>query len=289
MGITGSQWRFISSKSAAQIEALTASISGAIYFSSNSSDIYVGNGAGAKKFSGIITAERRPSNPVVSQAYWIGTKGKYNLESYINGRWETIQGTGDFNNGDYSDLLKTENIWLKKQHFNEGIALGDWNFSVDGNGHLLMTGLTDKDLHVSGNIHAFSETSPPASSWWNDMPIATDLVLGGIKEGSGLSIAPDGTASIVGGGTSAIWGQITGSILDQADLDSTYASKSWINGQGNGDVNVQSWKIEEDTNGHLILTGASDKDLHVSGNVHAFSDSAAPVSSWWDSMPIATT
>ena len=68
---------------------------------------------------------------------------------------------------------------------------------------MVLTGAANKDLHVSGDVVAFSSSTPPASSWWDSLPIATDVVLGGIKVGANLTIDPDGTLNAVADGDAA--------------------------------------------------------------------------------------
>lgn len=249
--------------------------------------------------------------------------------------------------GGGESLLPLDNTWTGTNTYENDTFFSAWKVSEDSNGHLLFTGGTDKDVHFSGNVHAFSDSIPPVASWWDDMPIATTTSLGGIIVGANLTIDANGVLNGQSGGTgSAAWGGISGNIADQSDLVAELATKgsltggnSWsgaqsfanqisvtgdgtstqwkagydyslinhlteevdtlasVTGRGattstnvsfNGDVNIQSWKLEEDANGHLILTGSVDKDMHVSGNVHAFSDTTPPASTWWDEMPIAT-
>lgn len=52
MAIVGSAPAFIASKTKQEIESLVHSITGAIYFSSDSTDIYLGTGYQAKKYGG---------------------------------------------------------------------------------------------------------------------------------------------------------------------------------------------------------------------------------------------
>jgi len=156
--------------------------------------------------------------------------------------------------------------------FNNNVNFNSWVFSEDVNGNLILTGASDKDLHVSGNIHAFSDTTPPLSSWWDDMPIAAVAQLGGIKEGSGITIEPDGTANVVGGGTGAVWSQITGDIATQTDLQDELDLKgnlsggnTWNGGQIiNGDIRF---------NGYVLMSGYST----VSNIDHIWHDDAAQI------------
>jgi hypothetical protein len=75
----------------------------------------------------------------------------------------------------------------------------DWDFSVDSNGHLIVSGPTNANTHFSGDVVAYSSASPPAASWWDDLPIASASQHGGIKVGSGLTMTA-GVLSATGGG-----------------------------------------------------------------------------------------
>lgn len=74
------------------------------------------------------------------------------------------------------------------------------SITVDSNGNVILTAGLNKNFHFSGDVVAFSSLTPPASSWWDSLPIATATTLGGIKVGTGLTIDGSGVLS-VGGGT----------------------------------------------------------------------------------------
>ena len=74
----------------AQIEALTASQDGAIYMATDYPYVYLGNGATAIKYSGLTIAVSRPTIPISSQLYMIGSAGNYAMEVYVSGDWETL-------------------------------------------------------------------------------------------------------------------------------------------------------------------------------------------------------
>lgn len=77
-------------------------------------------------------------------------------------------------------------------------------------------------LASTGNIQARTNAGNFPSTIWAGMPTASATVKGGIKIGSGLSIA-DGVLSVAGGvGT---WGQITGTITNQTDLVNYVAAR----------------------------------------------------------------
>jgi len=79
---------------------------------------------------------------------------------------------------------------------------GDVNQYVDTVGNLIINVPTNYGVHTNGDVVAFSALSPVASSWWDDLPIATASVLGGIKVGTNLSITAGGVLSATGGGVS---------------------------------------------------------------------------------------
>lgn len=114
MAVVGSKLTLIGSKTEAEINALTESISGALYFPSDSTDIYVGTGGVPKKHSGIISTPSRPQDPVENQVYWIGTAGNYILEAYINQAWETIisggSGSGNIDGGRADEVYQQDDI-----------------------------------------------------------------------------------------------------------------------------------------------------------------------------------
>lgn len=77
--------------------------------------------------------------------------------------------------------------------------------TLDSNGNILFDAGTNQNFHFSGDVIAFSNLTPPVSTWWDSMPYATASTVGGIKVGSGLSIT-SGVLSISSGqGGHTIW------------------------------------------------------------------------------------
>jgi len=76
------------------------------------------------------------------------------------------------------------------------------------------------------DIQAYSDFNQFPDTIWADMPIASALILGGIKVGTGLTIDSNGVlnaaAGVEGAGT---WGSITGNIDDQVDVTNALATK----------------------------------------------------------------
>ena len=58
------------------------------------------------------------------------------------------------------------------------------------------------------------------------LPVAGASTLGGVKVGSGLSVAGDGTLSATGG----VWGSITGTLSSQSDLNAALAARALTSG-----------------------------------------------------------
>lgn len=72
------------------IKALTESVDGAFYFSTDSQDLYRGDGANPKKMTGFIFADTKPANPIPEKPYLIAGI----LYIYIDDAWITISGGG---------------------------------------------------------------------------------------------------------------------------------------------------------------------------------------------------
>jgi hypothetical protein len=227
------------------------------------------------------------------------------------------------------------------------------SISVDSNGDVILTAGTNKNFHFSGDVIAFSSATPPPSTWWDSLPIATASTLGGIKVGTGLTIDGSGVLSIGGGVVGQTTNAITftnnnliadspgitfnGSVArtvsyntigaaaashthatsDITGLDTSLADKlSGTSDAGNiaywtaakvlsGDarffwdstskkLRIQSpdqskqFTIEIGNDGNIVFTGGTNQNFHFSGDVVAFSALTPPVSTWWDSLPIAT-
>ena len=80
----------VRSKTKSQIERLSSSVDGTLYFASDSPDVYLGNGSTAVKYSGITTVISRPVSPRKDQIYLVGVSENYSLQVYINNAWETL-------------------------------------------------------------------------------------------------------------------------------------------------------------------------------------------------------
>ncbi len=98
--------------------------------------------------------------------------------------------------------------------------LDDFGFSIPATGTLLFDG----NLAATGEIQAWSDTGTGLpQSLLDALPIASTTSLGIMQVGSGLSVL-NGVVSVstAGGGTAAIWGNITGTLSDQLDLNTRF-------------------------------------------------------------------
>jgi len=96
--------------------------------------------------------------------------------------------------------------------------------SVDANGNIKVTG----NLYATGEIQAWADDgSGLPASLLDALPIATTTSTGIMQIGSGLSVDANGVVSVTtaGGGTAAIWGNITGTLSDQTDLQTALNGK----------------------------------------------------------------
>jgi phage-related tail fiber protein len=75
-------------------------------------------------------------------------------------------------------------------------------------------GILQGGLSITAGHAIYVVLTPPASGGGGGsyvLPAATNLTLGGIKVGAGLSVAIDGTLSVTSGGTTTLTGDVTGS------------------------------------------------------------------------------
>ena len=106
----------------------------------------------------------------------------------------------------------------------------------------------------------------------SSLPIASATVLGAIRVGSNLSIDANGVLNATGGGEggSGVWGSISGTISDQADL---MALLNWFQVVNPGTENEYL---------RVLLPIAGDKEIQ------AWTDSGQFPGTIWESMPLAT-
>lgn len=114
----------------------------------------------------------------------------------------------------------------------EGIVLKntantkEWLLSVNTDGHLIMSGGTNQNLHVSGDVMAFSSLTPAPANWWSTAPLGSGLAYSGssiVVTGSstgGGSIGAIGTINAVT--KSANGGVISGDTLYFQTADASY-------------------------------------------------------------------
>jgi hypothetical protein len=93
MIINGIEVDFYSSKTEAEVLALTDSVDGAIYFTSDVHNIYKGTGGAPVLYSGYIKLTERPATPIQNKLYVIGSETSYSLETYIDSGWIILSGT----------------------------------------------------------------------------------------------------------------------------------------------------------------------------------------------------
>jgi len=147
---------------------------------------------------------------------------------------------------------------------------------------IIFTVPTGKRVESNGDIVAYGDGSSPGGSWWDDLPIASAVQLGGVKIGSGISVAGDGTISVSAaaafddltdtpatkvasklvavnsGGTaleyvdfpvSAVWGNITGTLSNQTDLQNELDGKA-----DDSDLNNYVLKAGDTMSGKLAIS-----------------------------------
>lgn len=74
-------------------------------------------------------------------------------------------------------------------------------------------------------VYANGGSANPGGGGSYVLPVASADTLGGVKVGEGLSINEQGVLSSSGGGGSAAWGSITGTLSDQTDLQNALNTK----------------------------------------------------------------
>lgn len=151
----------------------------------------------------------------------------------------------------------------------------EFTIEINNAGNIVFTAGTNQNFHFSGDVIAFSGLTPPASTWWDNLPVATASTLGGIKIGSGLSINGSGVVSVTGGGgTTAIWGNITGTLSNQLDLqtalDSITRGHTIYNSSGVLQTHREKLKFsrldvtDDSGNNQTVVTRPSDTYVAVS-------------------------
>jgi hypothetical protein len=142
----------------------------------------------------IETSVRKGSNkPITSAAV-------YDAIQKITGTSTIVAGSGAS-----VAVPSLQQVTIVGNKTTKGIILEDatqtyqYELTVDSSGNLIFTGGTSKNAHFSGDVVAFSSATPPASSWWDDMPIATDAILGGVKvDGTTITVTAGGVISAAG-------------------------------------------------------------------------------------------
>lgn len=117
------------------------------------------------------------------------------------------------------------------------------------------------------NVSAYLDFDQFAPSIWDDMPMASPTVLGGIKVGTNLTIDAYGVLNASGGtGGDGVWGSITGTIGDQTDLVNALGTK----------LNSSAYTASDVLSKLLTVDGASsglDADLLDGNHASAFATS----------------
>jgi hypothetical protein len=92
-------------------------------------------------------------------------------------------------------------------------------YTDETDGNLKLDVDVNKRVESNGDMVAYGDGSSPGGSWWDDLPIATASVLGGVKIGSGITVQPDGTISVSTGVST--WDALT-------DTPATKVANKWI-------------------------------------------------------------
>jgi hypothetical protein len=171
----------------------------------------------------------------------------------------------------------------------------------DTTGHTKFDLTVDKRLEANGDIVAYGDGTSPGGSWWDDMPIATDTILGGVKEGTNITIDPDGTINGTAAGTTD-HGGLTGltdddhtQYFNQARGDARYALSGhnhsefyWSAATGgihysSGNVGIgttsQTFPFHvhsTDGNSRIVITDDVTTDAVLSGLTIGLNSSQAP-------------
>ena len=165
--------------------------------------------------------------------------------------------TGDMLASDYDNLYTVKAAggivpYVASQAYNlpkagastlGGVKVGS-NLSIDNDGVLSATDTTYSEgdgVDITGTTISLDLdyltgsrlglAAVATSGSYNDLsdkytlPKAAANTLGGIKVGANLSIDSDGVLSATGGGGSATWGSITGTLSNQTDLNSALGTK----------------------------------------------------------------
>lgn len=115
------------------------------------------------------------------------------------------------------------------------------NATIDTSNFVWLNGRTSQlisgNVGATGDVIAYQTTEHDIT-----LPIASDLALGTIKVGSGLTITEEGVLSVTGstgggtGGGNGVWGQITGTLSNQTDLWNELLKKA-----NTADLNTENW------------------------------------------------
>lgn len=107
---------------------------------------------------------------------------------------------------------------------------------VDADGHIPTQRLSSM-TPINGYVLAY-DADTESLVWVENgkggsytLPVASQSTLGGIKVGNGLSITEDGVLSATGGsgeGGNGVWGEITGTLSDQTDLQNALDEKQEV-------------------------------------------------------------
>ena len=180
--------------------------------------------------------------------------------------------------------LKTSNIHIRHNTISSTNTNGDITLSPKGTGDLVLDGL--KFPQSDGTVGQVLKTDGSTQLAWEDeysytLPTASNTALGGIKVGANLSIDADGILSSSAGGNTTIAGTnltYVGDMLN-VDEDQRYGSgtqvytgnaftyTSYLPNSG-GDIR---WYVF----GSERMRLQNDSDLHVGGNIIAYSDTVS--------------
>lgn len=93
-------------------------------------------------------------------------------------------------------------------------ALETANLRLTGTDTILLGG----SFASEKGIQAYTEGATFDPTIWDSIPKTQNAVFGIMKPGIGLSVTTEGIVDVIGGGVTAIWGNLTGTLADQTDL-----------------------------------------------------------------------
>lgn len=203
----------------------------------NNNEVAIGSGANTFGSGGIAIGEGASAS---NRSVALGNSAQannYNQATAL-GANAVASGENSVALGVYAEASASNAIQLGEGTNGEANTLQFRDYKlVDADGHIPTERLSSM-TPVNGYVLAYDENTE--SLIWAEngegggsyvLPTATATRLGGIKVGSGLSITEDGVLSATGGsgeGGNGVWGEITGTLSDQTDLQNALDEKQEI-------------------------------------------------------------